>query len=519
MHPIWLAVLFTLAANPIAAAVFHFPAGNPYKPLLLLNGACILYFLAARPRPLGAHPQPNPDRLGPRFLLLLSLAVIAAYLPALTVNLTYHDWTHRHVAASLDSWSAIRHLFTARQPDGMYRPLAFLSFWLDFHLFGSALWAYHLQSIGLHLVDSILAGCLAIRLGFGARIGRLTALLFGLSAIHFEAVLWPAARFDLLAALFAAISLLLFLAHWDSAGAKSFFCGLLSLLSYAVAVLNKESAYSVALLIPALVYLYPAWTHKAAPRRKTIPFLIALFLLTAALIALRFAIFGGIGGYHRASASFKAVYALVVNSLSLSVFGINATVVSLASICILVAWSCLVVLWVLLYRGAPNRVKIALAFLALLSAIPALSVIGWIQPSLLHTRHLYWPSVWIAIFLACVFDQTRRRRVVAAAFVIVQIAALNYNIWVYRDMLHRLDLSVDLVEYSGSHDAPIAGVPDDPNGVICFIPELKERLEQRIPGASFRFCATLAACGASGGTGPAFQWDAGSRMLAAIPPR
>ena len=506
---IWLLVLLVLAANVIAAGAFRFSAQNAYKPILLLNGACVLGLLA-----LGNATEPRPQGsgcLGPSFLLLLSLSVVAAYFASFWVNFTYHDWTHRHIAADLNSWSAVGHLFTARQPDGMYRPLTFLSFWVDYRLFGSALWAYHLQSLVIHVADAVLVGLLAIRLGLGARIGRLAAWIFGLSAIHFEAVLWPAARFDLLAVLFSVIALLLFLAHGRTSGGRAAAYGLASLLSYAVAILTKETAYSLALLVPALIALGPfaerGW-------RRAMPYLAGLLSVTLVMFAIRFAIFKGVGGYAHSSVSLKSIYLLGADTLSLPLFGMNFTVKTSISILIAIVWAALAVAWGFLHRGSSRREKLVMLVLALLSAVPALSVIGWIQPSMLHTRHLYWPSAWFAIFLAMVLDETRRRRVFIVAFLLIQVAAMNYSVWVYRDALQRIDQSVEAVARSARGEALIAGVPDDPNGVICYIPELRERLAQGLPGVPFCICSKAADCGPSPGR-PAvvFQWDAGNRRL------
>ena len=139
---------------------------------------------------------------------------------------------------------------------------------------------------------------LAIRLGFGVWTGRVAALLFGVSACHFEAVLWPAARFDLLATAFGAISLLLFLEHWESFGARSWWLGGLALISYVVAVLSKESAYSIVLLVPLLVAVQSFFKPVADRKRSAVPFVLALLLCTLALVSIRFYVLGSIGGRH-----------------------------------------------------------------------------------------------------------------------------------------------------------------------------------------------------------------------------
>ena len=90
-------------------------------------------------------------------------------------------------------------LFSRPQADGFYRPLTFVSLWLDYRLFGTAFTWYHAQSLVLHIVNSLLAARLAGSLGFGRTASLWTGLLYAAAAVNFEPVMWPAARFDLLA--------------------------------------------------------------------------------------------------------------------------------------------------------------------------------------------------------------------------------------------------------------------------------------------------------------------------------
>ncbi len=407
----------------------------------------------------------------------------------------------------------------------MYRPLAFLSFWADYRIFGDKLWGYHLQSIGLHIINSFLVGTLATRVGFSAPASRAAALIFGVSAINFEAVLWPAARFDLLAAAFALLSSLLFLAHWQSHNARARYFGIFSLLAYVLGVLNKETVYSLVLLLPALVVFFPRINPSSAPRRRAVPFLIALLCCTVALIAVRLLVFGNLGGYGYAgpqsgssAVSVKSFYSLIVNSLSLPVFAINTTHTPVIAGLIVLAWLCVLIVWAVSYAGPRSTAGRALAVFAVMSAVPAISVIGWIHPSLQHARYLYWPSVWTAMLLALALQWTSRRALVTFALLLVQAAGLSYNLWMYRDMFTRADLCSrqvrDAVLSSGRTQSPeiqLVGVPEDPNGVLFFRSELDENIRKQVSGAAVRHCSTSESCTGQGII--RFQWDARSRSL------
>ena len=180
-------------------------------------------------------------------------------------------------------------------------------------------------------------------------------------------------------------------------------------------------------------------------RRRAASIIPALLGCTVALVAVRFAVLGGIGGYAGNEVSFKSFYSMVVNSLALSVFGINTTLESSLAKGIVVAYAGLIILWAMACRKLRSSAIRTLALLAIVSAVPAISVIGWINPSLQHTRNLYWPSIWMAMFLAVVLEGTSRRTFIAAVFVAIQISALSFNIWVYRDLLGAVDRSVAVV--------------------------------------------------------------------------
>src|SRR5437879_5630830 len=111
--------------NLINLRYFQFPAQSPFKPLMLLNGALLLAILLTKRD--AAPGMADTSLRFSRFWFAMALAclVIVAYLPALSINFWDHDWTHRHIGASVTSWNAVSRLFVLPQADGMYRPLAF----------------------------------------------------------------------------------------------------------------------------------------------------------------------------------------------------------------------------------------------------------------------------------------------------------------------------------------------------------------------------------------------------------
>jgi hypothetical protein len=457
-------------------------------------------------------------RWGKLQLAILPGAILAVYLPSLGVNFQHYDWTHRHIGAALTSWTSVGRLFTVPQVDGMYRPLAFLSFRADYWVFGPALWGYHLQSIALHILNAFLVGRLATRLGFERTASRTAAFLFGLGAVYCEAVVWPAARFDLLAAAFSLLGILFFLKFWRGAGGS----GIAVLACFVAGVLCKETAYSLVLLIPALIVTHRIWDLPPEGKRRALWLAATLAVCAAVLLGVRFSLFGGAGGYHDGGAAgAKSIYSLVVNTLALSIFGLNSTVTTPASALIVGLFVCAALALAFHYAGRADGRMWVLAGCALLAAVPVLSVAGWIRPSLQHARHLYWPSVWMALLLALALGRCTRRSAVTALFVLAQAAGLTYNIWVYRDLFGKAILgaeqvSSELIAANASNaEVRLIGIPNEPNGMPYVEAEIQERIRRAVPAAFVRLCPNPAACAGSPEGRPVFAyvWDAERRTI------
>src|SRR5262245_1184276 len=176
--------------------------------------------------------------------LVVELAVVAfvAYLPALWTGFTSDDFfilaRLKHFGALADPWS----YFTVGFFD-YYRPIAFLSHAVDLEIWGLAAAGFHLTGMLLHAANSALVFLLARRL-IDTSGAHVAGLLFALHPASHEAVYWMAARFDLLATFFGLVAIVCLRhdrASWRVPG----------ILAFALALLSKESAISVLLIVPA----------------------------------------------------------------------------------------------------------------------------------------------------------------------------------------------------------------------------------------------------------------------------
>ena len=239
-------------------------------------------------------------------------------------------------------------------------------------------------------------------------------------------------------------------------------------------------------------------------------FAVLLGVLTVGLIAVRYCVYGDLGGYATVdlTITWKSVYSLLVNALTLSMFGINTSVDGSWMACaILIAFATVVAAAAWLYRGDRRGRLLALALLCVLSAAPAVNVIGWIRPSLLHSRHEYMAAMWMSLLVAAALAQCAKRGVVTAALIAVGVAGMNYNLWVQRDMFQRAERIAEKVSADwerAGHPAVIqvSGVPDDANGVFYFGDELRRRIEEKTVGGRVPGLAPLS-----------YAWDERQRTL------
>jgi hypothetical protein len=136
-----------------------------------------------------------------------------------------------------------------------YRPVAFLSYALDWHLWARSPAGYHVSSLALHVLNTLLVLALARRfMGWWPSVAA--AAIFALHPSNHEAVYWIAARFDLL----ATAAFLLGLLALRGAGIRH---DVLAAAGFLIALLCKESAVA----FPAVAFAFSASVHEASLSR------------------------------------------------------------------------------------------------------------------------------------------------------------------------------------------------------------------------------------------------------------
>jgi len=205
-----------------------------------------------------ATPETNPRPiLQWGFFLLLLLALVAVYLPAMQGQFLMSDMRVvadnsrlTSLAGLLSVWSpAPSNVYPAMD---QYQPLTYTLFWLERQLFGHEPRAYQAVSIVLHALNAFLVWRLLARIG--VRGAAVAAVIFALHAVHVESVAWIYEQKNPLSGVFFFLALLAYL-RFDVERRRRWYAAALG--CFAAALLSKSST----VVLPALIVLY-AWFRR-----------------------------------------------------------------------------------------------------------------------------------------------------------------------------------------------------------------------------------------------------------------
>jgi Tfp pilus assembly protein PilF/4-amino-4-deoxy-L-arabinose transferase-like glycosyltransferase len=156
-----------------------------------------------------------------------------------------------------------------------YRPLQFLCYWVMYRLAGPNPAAFHLFQLLLYAATVVLVYLLGRRLFRDSLTAYLGALLWALHPLHVEPVAWISALPDVGFGFFYLLALLLFLRAEKAASGRlrEHVCAALAFL---VALLFKEMALSLPLLILAYWFFLPTQESRLSRTVHFIPYLSAV---------------------------------------------------------------------------------------------------------------------------------------------------------------------------------------------------------------------------------------------------
>jgi len=246
-------------------------------------------------------------------VILICLSVYAAYLNTLPNPFIFDD---RHTITEnkyIKHLETIPKLFTDKVTSlpitkGMWRPLLMLSFASNYFISGLSPHGYHLINILLHFLNAVLLYLLLEtflkELSFGRRLGL--TLIFCLHPINTEAVTYISSRSVTMCAFFILSGFYCYV-RWRHDRRTRFF--LLSLASYILALMTKE----IALILPMLIITYEFIYNKNfwKERREIILGFLPFLLITLGYIFMIKLIFNEVFGLFA-----KAKSALAIRSYS-----------------------------------------------------------------------------------------------------------------------------------------------------------------------------------------------------------
>lgn len=157
--------------------------------------------------------------------------------------------------------------------EGSYRPVVTLSYFWDQYWGNGSPFQYHLSNLLLHLVNTALVLTLFLKLTNNQALSMASTVLYSIHPVLTEAINAIGFRDDLLAAMFIYIAILAYMRGSHK----------LSLISYAMALLSKE----IALILPILIFVYDRLYGNKTKLKKYIGYIS----VTTLYAALRFYIF------------------------------------------------------------------------------------------------------------------------------------------------------------------------------------------------------------------------------------
>lgn len=400
---------------------------------------------------------------------LLRMSVIALGIGmAFASNLLDPFLSDDYVLISRATVSFADFLASLRQPggDGAFRPLGTLYFSVVHMFVGYEALMWHLFSLSIHLINSVLVFIIARRLWRDNFSATVAAMLFGLHGTRPEVVAWTAGAFDLLACACVLISVLVSL-KGDSICPPTWKCRVTLFFIVSAGVLFKESAYATPVILSGILF----------PVQSARKLRVILMIASGACISLflyRWQLFGGPGGYIDSTTgrpqilsveSLQAVKALIsrvwVIMLIPNNWDAGTSLLTVIALALLTAG----LLAVVVLAGSDSH-RLTLTRVGLIGAtscavLPAIHL-ALIGASGLGSRVLYVPSIPFALLIGSLFRGTGRHGIAVAILTILgSLGVLEHNLAAW----HRVAMKAQDLCFTAAREPNIAQHIVKPPGI------------------------------------------------------
>ena len=211
-----------------------------------------------------------PTSLNPwLFAAILILAVALSYSPAWNGKPVWDDEAYI-TSPDLRSIEGLAQIWIKPGATLQYYPLVYSAFWLEYKIWGSNVWPYHLLNILLHALSAFILWRILLRLKIPG--AWLAAGIFALHPVQVESVAWISELKNMLSGLFVLSSALLYL-KFDESRKRSEYAGALAL--FALALLSK----TVIATVPAALLVIFWWKRGKLVWKKDVIPLLPFFAL------------------------------------------------------------------------------------------------------------------------------------------------------------------------------------------------------------------------------------------------
>jgi tetratricopeptide (TPR) repeat protein len=233
--------------------------------------------------------------------LAVGLSAVIVYLNALGHEFVLDDTRLIRDNLRIRSLANVPHLFVSSYwdltgPQALYRPLVLATYAVNYAMHGLSTSGYTAVNIALHAAVSLLLFALVRALGAPLFAAGVTGIAFAVHPVHTEAVTAMSGRPELLAAFFFLLAMHLHRLG-PTAGPTAIRYRTGALACFGCALLSKESAMTLLLVLPAMDALVPAKRSDerlALPRSRIITDYLPLLGVALAYIAIRLWVLGGI---------------------------------------------------------------------------------------------------------------------------------------------------------------------------------------------------------------------------------
>jgi Flp pilus assembly protein TadD len=195
----------------------------------------------------------------------LTLITVAVFWQVCTYGFINYDdpdyvYENRNIQSGI-TFKSIKWAFTTGY-FANWHPLTWLSYMLDWQLFGLKAEYYHLTNLIFHIANTLLLFVVLKQMTHRIWPSAFVAALFALHPLHIESVAWVAERKDVLSTFFWMLTMFAYVRYTRHPGVTGY---LLTLLSFALGLMAKPMLVT----IPFVLLLLDYWPlDRFSPKRR-----------------------------------------------------------------------------------------------------------------------------------------------------------------------------------------------------------------------------------------------------------